>query len=189
MMRQLLLFTLIVAGGLGIGGRADAATLPEQLTVEGQSWQKRGEGTATYLWFRVYDAALYAPKPIEQSQALDANTARALVLHYRQTISAEDIRKASNQVLARQQSQAALAALKPALDALESSMQGVRPGDQYTLIWQPPRLILRFNQKTVFSRDDSALAKAYFGIWLGTAPLSDSLKTELLSQAARASTQ
>ena len=176
-----------VTGGFAPTSHAD--DLPTQMTVEGSPWARQGQGTATYLWFSVYDAALYAPAPLSPSNALESDTARALLLSYRHAISAADIRQASNQVLQRQLSPAALSALKPGLDALESAMQNVRPGDTYTLIWQPPLLSLRFNNRSVFSRDDAALARAYFGIWLGTAPLSDTLKAELLASAPSTSTQ
>ncbi len=183
----LLLSLSTVAAGFAPASHAD--DLPAQMTVDGSPWTRQGQGTATYLWFSVYDAALYAPTPLSPSNALEPGTARALLLSYRHAISAADIRQASNQVLQRQLSPAALSALKPALAALESAMQSVQPGDTYTLIWQPPRLSLRFNNRRVFSRDDAALARAYFGIWLGTAPLSDTLKAELLADNPRASTQ
>jgi hypothetical protein len=168
---------------------AFAEGVPPQLQVAGSAWPLQGHGTATYLFFRVYDAGLYAPQQLSPDDVLNAESARALVLNYRQTISAEEIRQASNQVLLRQLSATEWARLKPALNALDSSMQGVRPGDTYTLIWQPPRLTLSFNQKTVFSRDDADLARAYFGIWLGASPLSDSLKNALLAETPKASAQ
>ena len=176
-----------VAGGFPGAGHADG--LPAQITVAGSPWARQGQGTATYLWFRVYDAALYAPTPLNANQTLAAERPRALRLSYLHAISASDIRKASNQVLTRQLSPTALNALRPALDALESAMQDVKPGDTYTLIWQPPTLRLLFNGRTVFEREDDALARAYFGIWLGSSPLSDRLKDELLATDLRSSTQ
>ncbi|WP_407276457.1 chalcone isomerase family protein [Halothiobacillus sp. DCM-1] len=175
-------------GSLIFSGTA-CAELPAKLSIDGQTWPRRGEGTATYLWFDVYDAGLYTPKPVSAARVLEPDTPRALVLHYHQRVSAAQIREASQTVLERQYDPSQLAALQPALDALESSMQSVQPGDRYTLIWQPPRLILQFNQRTVFSREDAALAQAYFGIWLGASPLSESLKAALLPAEARASAQ
>lgn len=188
-MRGRLILAAILSGTFLSPSIAFAEGVPPQLQIAGATWPLQGHGTATYLFFRVYDAGLYTPQRLSPNQVLNAESARALVLNYRQTISAEEIRQASNQVLARQLSAPELARLKPALNALESSMQGVRPGDTYTLIWQPPRLTLSFNQKTVFSRDDAELARAYFGIWLGASPLSDSLKTALLAETPQASAQ
>lgn len=176
-----------LAGGFSPASHAN--DLPAQIILDGSPWARQGQGTATYLWFSVYDAALYAPAPLSPSNALEPDTARALLLSYRHKISAADIRKASNQVLQRQLSPTALSELKPALNALESAMQSVNPGDTYTLIWQPPRLSLRFNNRSVFSIEDAALARAYFGIWLGSEPLSDTLKAELLTENPRVSAQ
>ncbi|MBN2854723.1 MAG: chalcone isomerase family protein [Halothiobacillaceae bacterium] len=150
-----------------------------------------GTGVATYLWFDVYDAALYAPARTPAATILNATTPKALVLSYHHAVSVADIVKASWKALDEQYTGAARARLKPKIDALQAAMQDVKPGDRYELTWQPATnegaspqqatLQLIYNGKSLFMSHDAELAQAYFGIWLGEPPLSPKLKTALLA--------
>jgi hypothetical protein len=150
-----------------------------------------GTGVATYLWFNVYDAALYAPARTSAANILDATTPKVLVLSYHHAVSVADIVKASWKALDEQYTGAARQRLKPKIDALQAAMQDVKPGDRYELTWQPATdeaasplpatLHLIYNGKSLFTSPDADLAQAYFGIWLGETPLSPQLKADLLA--------
>lgn len=160
--------------------------LPDQVMLTETTLPRIGQGVATYLWFDVYDAALYAPAGTSVSNILSPEMPKVLVLSYRHAVKVEDIDKASWQTLNKQLSAKALAAIEPKVDAMQSTMKNVNPGDRYTLTWQPEstgksaELSLKLNENTLFTSPDAALAKAYFGIWLGSPPLSDKLKKALL---------
>lgn len=178
----LLLFSL----GASSPVLASNESMPEQMQLGQMNLTLLGHGTATYLWFDVYDAALYAPKNTKPAHILSEETPRVLVLRYHHAVTVKDIEKASWQTLEKQLSPSEQQAIKPQVDALQSSMKNVSPNDQYTLTWQPAQaqkkaeLTLKLNDKVVFKSDNARLAATYFGIWLGQPPLSQSLKRSLL---------
>ncbi|OZB35257.1 MAG: hypothetical protein B7X35_06245 [Halothiobacillus sp. 14-56-357] len=178
----LLLFSL----GAGTQAQASNRAMPKQMQLGQTNLTLLGKGTATYLWFDVYDAALYAPENTKTEQILSQETPKVLVLRYHHAVTVQDIEKASWQTLDKQLTPSERQSIKPQIDALQSSMRNVSPGDQYTLTWQPvnaqkkPELTLKLNDKIVFKSDNARLAATYFGIWLGKPPLSQSLKRSLL---------
>jgi hypothetical protein len=183
----------LLALGLSTGATSYAAdqSPAAQIVLGKSNLPLMGTGVATYLWFDVYDAALYAPAHIPAAKILDAATPKALVLSYHHAVSVADIVKASWKALDEQYAGAARQRLKPKIDALQAAMQNVNPGDRYELTWQPATdegasplpatLRLSFNGKSVFTSHDAELAQAYFGIWLGEPPLSPQLKADLLA--------
>ena len=186
--RSRLIVSALLLFSLGAGTQAQASNeaMPMQMQLGQTDLTLLGKGTATYLWFDVYDAALYAPENIKPAQILSQETPRVLVLKYHHAVTVKDIEKASWQTLDKQLTPSERQSIKPQVDALQSSMKNVSPGDQYTLTWQPvnaqkkPELTLKLNDKIVFKSDNARLAATYFGIWLGKPPLSQSLKRSLL---------
>lgn len=180
-------FALSVVIGLATAALPAVAAGDSTLRLGQTNLPQIGQGVATYLWFDVYRATLYAPKGIPAADILSRNVPKILALRYNHSVTATDIKKASWQTLKKQMSDKQLAALRPALSALLSSMKDVKAGDQYSLIWQPQNatqpavLKLALNDKVLFKSKDAALAKAYFGIWLGKPPLSAPLKADLLA--------
>jgi len=186
--RSRLLVSALLLFSLGASPPVVASnkSMPKQMQLGQTDLTLLGKGTATYLWFDVYDAALYAPENIKPAQILSQETPRVLVLRYHHDVTVKDIEKASWQTLDKQLTPSERQSIKPQIDALQSSMKNVSPGDQYTLTWQPvnaqkkPELTLKLNDKIVFKSDNTRLAATYFGIWLGKSPLSQSLKRSLL---------
>ncbi len=142
-----------------------------------------GEGTASYLLVRVYDARLYAPAQTPVDRLLDQHTPRRLSLEYRVAIDRADIETAAWRTLERQHDSTRLAALRPAIDQLHGAMQSVQPGDRYLLEYQGDgTLELYFNEQPVIRLQNPELAEVYFGIWLGEPPLSPRLRAQLIGR-------
>ncbi|ANF85116.1 hypothetical protein A7J50_1693 [Pseudomonas antarctica] len=142
----------------------------------------KNQAVLVYLWADVYAAALYTPADLRAKQAWDQQKDLRLVLFYFRDIDRNDVIKAANTALERQQSSATLARLKPELDQLHASFRNIRSGDRYALDFRPGRgLNLEINEQVVFSSRDDELAKAYLGIWLAQKGLSDSLRKSLLN--------
>lgn len=172
--------------------KSPATQIASQIALGTSDLPLMGTGVATYLWFDVYDAALYAPARTPAANILNATTPKALVLSYHHAVSVADIVKASWKALDEQYAGPARERLKPKIDALQAAMQDVKPGDRYELTWQPAAneaanperatLQLVYNGKALFTSHDADLAQAYFGIWLGEPPLSPQLKADLLAE-------
>lgn len=144
----------------------------------------QGSGTASYLIWDVYDASLYAPAEANEGEIVNAEVPMSLVLEYRRDVGVDDIRKATWAALDEQYMGEERERLRPKIDAIQNAMIDVTDEDRYRLDWDPeaPRLTLSLNDETRFESDDRELARAYFGIWLAEPPLSDKLRTALLSR-------
>ncbi|MCI0510683.1 chalcone isomerase-like protein [Chromohalobacter marismortui] len=157
---------------------SDASTLGDDELV------LQGTGTASYMFWDIYDAALYAPADASREAIIDAEVPMSLLLEYRRAVDVADIRKATWAALDKQYKAQARAALRPRIEAIQNAMVDVTEGDRYRLDWAPevPRLSLTLNGNTRFVSDDARLARAYFGIWLDEPPLSQELRDALLSR-------
>ena len=143
-----------------------------------------GSGTASYMVWDVYDAALYAPASASESTLQGGTLPMTLILEYHRAVGVDGIRKAAWKTLDDQLDETDREALRDRVDALHDAMRDVGDGDRYRLDWRPeiPALRLSLNGTTVFESEDAELARAYFGIWLGEPPLSDGLRKALLAR-------
>ncbi|KTG16944.1 hypothetical protein AUR63_02510 [Guyparkeria sp. XI15] len=160
------------------------ANFTERLTVGDSSLALQGEGTASYLIWDVYDAALYAPTGATAEAIRAAEVPMSLVLEYHRDVRVADIRKATWKALDEQYPPAEREVIRPKIDAIQAAMIDVSDGDRYRLDWSPRsgRLTLSLNGEARFESEDAELARTYFGIWLAEPPLSDSLRAALLSR-------
>ncbi len=145
-----------------------------------------GAGTLTYLGFRVYTAALYAPA---ESGGIDAILGREpvqLVLRYHREISRKDIDRSVDQALARNPD-VDIASLAQQIARMKGFHRDVRAGDSYVLVHEPGTgLIVRFNGEDLGTIAGDDFAVAYLGIWLSRRPLSESLRKKLTQGLAPA---
>lgn len=156
---------------------------PDRIDDSGTTLTLAGRGSARYLIWRIYDAALYLPSGTGPDAVLEERTPRCLELRYRREIQASDIRRAADTVLQRQLDTTTLARLRGAIDALHKAYQDVGAGDRYRLCHAPGTpLRLYFNERLVASVSAPGVARAYFAIWLGEqAPISNALRHSLLA--------
>ncbi|AZF04366.1 chalcone isomerase family protein [Pseudomonas sp. R5-89-07] len=177
-MRQLFICLMLL---LSITAQASDADRLKQANFARQSQELtvKNQAVLTYLWADVYAAALYAPAATPAKQAWDKRQPLRLELYYFRDIDRNDVIKAANTTLERQQ---AGAELRPQLDQLHASFRNIRSGDRYALDFRPGRgLTLEINGQVVFTSRDDELARAYLGIWLAPKGLSDELRGKLLN--------
>lgn len=166
---------------LSITAHANEAERLKQANFPAQSQElpQKNQALLTYLWADVYAAALYAPSELSAKQAWDQKKALRLTLYYFRDIDRNDVIKAANTTLERQQ---ASASLKPELEKLHARFRDIQAGDRYALDFRPGRgLNLEINGQVLFSSRDDALARAYLGIWLAPKGLSEELRSKLLN--------
>ncbi len=172
-------FVLSVLLGLALSAQADSKG-----TLDNEGLQLRGQGTASYLLFEVYDARLYLPPGVAASAALQSATPRRLSLRYKLAIKRSDIELAAMTTLQNQWPAEILSSKKKQLDQLHAAMRDVNEGDVYTLDYQPAKgLTLSLNDQALWQGGDARLAEMYFGIWLGDEALSPELRLALLGKA------
>ena len=177
-MRHVVLCLLLM---LSFTAQANEADRLRQAGFPAQSHELalKNQTVLTYLWADVYAAALYAPADTSAKLAWEQQKPLRLELYYFREIDRNDVIKAANTTLERQQ---AAGRLRPELDKLHASFRNIKSGDRYALDFRPGRgLNLEINGQVVFSSRDDALARAYLGIWLAPKGLSDSLRGKLLN--------
>ncbi len=140
----------------------------------------KGVGLARYLFFKVYVTALYLGDGISTDRVL-ADVPKRLELSYFQKIAAGDFAKTADEVLPENVPGATVTALRPKIDRLHAMYRDIKPGDRYALTYVPGiGTELALNGTPLGTVEGADFAAAYFAIWLGPKPISDSLKAQLL---------
>lgn len=147
---------------------------------------KRGTGTARYILFRVYDAALYTAETNDIDPPA-SSTPLCLEICYHRSLSADVIIEAAEKVLRRQNDSATLAAMAPQLDQLHRAYRPVDRGDRYRLCRDADaRLTLALNGELLTTVAGNEISQRYPDIWLGEKPLSEPLRRDLLGAESEA---
>ena len=130
--------------------------------------------------FKAMVAGLYMQEGTPTDQVL-ADVTKRLEIEYFWALKANDIVRASEQLLARNVDERTLRELKPQLDLMHSLYEDIQPGDRYALTYLPGRgTYLTLNGKLRGTVPGADFAAAYFSIWFGKQPMDESLKRQLM---------
>jgi hypothetical protein len=153
----------------------------DSTAIGGKPVPLRNAALLRYLKFiKAYVAALYLPEGVKAEDVL-SDVPKRLEISYLVSIKGPDFDKGAAPVLERNQTPAELAGLQRRIDRINAAYKDVKPGDRYSLTYLPGRgteLSLNGTPLTVIEGAD--FAAAYFGIWLGRAPIDEGLKRDLL---------
>ena len=156
------------------------------ITVHGQTLLLRGTGRL--VWMRmitVYDAALYLPADFPGKDVL-GDVPKRLELRYHISIKGEKFGESAVPFLEKNVAAEELVRLKPRLEQLNRLYRDVKEGDRYALTYAPGRgTTLTLNGNPLGTIDGADFAAAYFTIWLGAKPISDTLRDELIGEAKK----
>jgi hypothetical protein len=147
-----------------------------------------GDGIVRYMGiFKVYEAELFAPPDASPETIVNAETPRCLRLTYAASVKVDDITKAADIIMARQQDEATIARIRSELDTLNTSYRDVKKGDVYLMCYDDTTrsTTLTLNDESLVVIESAEFASVYFGIWLNeNEPISTSLREDLLSGLA-----
>lgn len=142
-----------------------------------------GAGVRTRLFFKVYVAALYAPKKSKVAATLiDSREPRRIVLHLLRDLDADTLFGALQEGLRKNLGEAELVRLKPDTDQFEQLMRGIgnaRKGDIITIDFTDTTNV-GFNGQARGSVGGADFARALLKVWLGEQPVDAALKQALL---------
>ncbi|MGI8738353.1 MAG: chalcone isomerase family protein [Gammaproteobacteria bacterium] len=149
----------------------------------GATMELKGSGEAHYMGFvEVYEAALYGKRGVAAEQLLRRDVPMCLRLDYQRAIGREDIVKAADTVLKRQNDASSLTPLHARIDRLHAAYRDVEADDYYVRCYSPGAgSELSLNGETLIKIEGRDFAVRYFALWLGEEPLSESLKQALLA--------
>jgi hypothetical protein len=163
---------------------AHATEFSPQQIYRGTALELHGRAEAHYLFWHVYDAALYLPTATPIGEVLARGTAKCLDIAYQRSISASDLRRSASEVLKRQLPAETLRRLQPDIERLGAAYRDVSRGDRYRLCYAPGYGTTLFrNGEPQIDVRGAAFAAAYFGIWLSAeGPLSATVRQRLLAE-------
>ena len=187
--RQFIVSALIALCSLlsGTPSLADPrAQFSPEAVVHGQTLPLRGAGRL--VWMRVvtvYDAALYLPADVPGKDVL-GDFPKRLELRYHISIKGEKFGGSAVPFLEKNVSREELARLKPRLERLNGLYRDVKEGDRYALTYAPGKgTTLSLNGTPLGTIEGADFAAAYYAIWLGAKPISDTMRDELMGTTTR----
>ncbi len=146
----------------------------------------QGVGLLRYRWvIKAYVGALYLAPGTAPTRVLD-DVPKRLELEYFYGIEGEKFGRAAEQLLRENLDRATFDSLRERLDTLHALYEDVEPGERYAISYQPGRgLALSKNGVVKGTIAGADFAEAYFSIWLGANPVSESFKSQLLDPSQR----
>jgi hypothetical protein len=143
-----------------------------------------GAGIRTKVVFKVYVAALYAPKKTNNAAALiESRDPRRVVMHMLRDLDADALIGALQEGLRNNHSESELAKLKPDIDQFERVMRGIgnaKTGDVIGIDFAADGIAVGFNGQPKGNVAGEAFGRALLKVWLGDKPVDGGLKKALL---------
>lgn len=159
----------------------EGVNFDDRYTTAGTSLALRGTGLLRVMVFaKVYVGALYLPEDCPTKLAL-SDVPKRLEVEYFRSIAGDDFGSATHKKISENVDAQTYERLRSRIEYHNSMYQDVQPGDRYSLTYIPGKgteLALNGESKGVVEGDD--FAAALFSIWLGSKPISESMKKELL---------
>ena len=152
----------------------------ETHVVDGKTLHIAGTGLLRYWGFKAYTGALYLEKGVAVDEVL-SDRAKRLELEYFRAIKGEDFGPATDKYIAKNVDATTYERLRPQIAYHNSLYEDVQPGDRYSLTYIPGRgteLALNGEPKGII--EGTEFAAAVFSIWLGSKPINDSFKNQIL---------
>jgi hypothetical protein len=165
-----------------VGTPALATTAPSEVAQALPQGQLIGTGRMRYLFWDVFDAALWVPPGFAAPRYFDHPF--ALELRYLRKFSGAELVASSLQEMRR------VRGLDPAKEmawsaAMRSAFPDVEPGDRITGVHRPGVGVRFFvNGRLQAVVDDADFARAFFGIWLSPDTSEPRLRSALLQGGA-----
>jgi hypothetical protein len=180
--RAAILATALLLNAASSGAaEIEGVEFDERVTAGERELALQSVGLLRYrIFFKGYVAALYLEPGTPPAKVLDAVPKR-LELEYFWPIAGEKFGPVAESVLERNLDARSVERLRPQIEALHQKYQDVAPGDRYALTYLPGEgMELAKNGARLALVPGEEFARAYFGIWLGEAPLDRDLRDQLL---------
>ncbi len=179
LMMALLCLAAPMAGAAAI--QVDNVRFTRTVDTHDQQLHVQGAGVLKVMMFvRVYAGALYLPESTPAEQALNP-IAKCLVFEYYHPISSEDLAKSTRVKILDNVDAAEAERLNSRIERLAALYRDVQPGDRYALTYVPGEgTRLALNDKFLGTIPGDDFARAVFSIWLGTNPIDETFRDQLL---------
>jgi hypothetical protein len=154
----------------------------DSYTAENKKLRLAGVGLLRYFGFKAYTGALYLEEGAPVDDVL-SDTAKRIELEYFRSFKGKDFGPATDKSIAKNVDSKTLKRLRPLIDYHNSLYEDVQPGDRYSLTYIPGRgTELALNNQPKGLIEGADFAAAVFAIWLGSKPMSESFKKQILGR-------
>lgn len=161
--------------------------LDDSIRLANQELRLNGAGIRYKLLFKVYVVGLYLPeRKNTAAEVLAAPGARRLNIVMLRDVASDDFAKAFAGGIEENTEASERATLGPSMakfNAMFASVAQLKAGDALQVDWLPASgMTVQLNGKRILEPlQDAAFYNAVLRIWLGTKPVDDKLKRQLLS--------
>lgn len=178
--RTFSLFILISA--VAVQPLRAASEFAETAMAGDNKLQLVGTGTFRYMFFKVYDGALYMLPDADITDPM-ALVPKRLELSYTRAITAAQLVESGDKILARNVDEQTYAALAGELRMINAAYSDVQAGDRYALVYIPGTgTVLELNGEPLVTVPGEEFAQAYFAIWLGEKSAKRSFRDALINR-------
>jgi hypothetical protein len=143
-----------------------------------------GAGLRKKLFFKVYVAALYAPKKTANAaEIIESREPRRIEMHMLRDMDADTLINVLKEGLRQNHSESELAALKTDTERFEIVMRGIgnaKSGDLIVIDFSADGTSIGFNGQAKGGVAGSGFGKALLKVWIGDKPADAGLKQALL---------
>ncbi|MEN8829851.1 MAG: chalcone isomerase family protein [Lentimonas sp.] len=175
---------LCLLGPLAATNASPTSQFPQTYQAAEPALERRGVYRYVYrVFFKLYDAALFAKKEVRAEEILNAKVPFHLEFRYLRTIDKTIILKTADKMLERNLTAAERELIAERVSQLNAAYQTVNKGESSSLTFIPTQgTQLRINDKPIVTIPGDDFARLYFQIWLGEKPISESMKEELIGE-------
>jgi hypothetical protein len=146
----------------------------------GDDLELRGSGRFTWLWYKVYDVALWTPSGVTAAQVLD-DRPRRIAFRYLRAFSAAELGKATTKTVNERIGTTPRAEIDAGVTAINALWPAVVVGDELILDYRPGSgTTVTHNAKELGTVTGSAFASVLFAVWLGSDPIDEDLRDALI---------
>lgn len=142
-----------------------------------------GAGLLRYWGFKAYTGAFYLEDGVSIGDVL-ADRAKRIELEYFRSIEGKDFGPATDKSIAKNVDADTFNRLRPKIEFHNSLYVDVKPGDRYSLTYLPGKgTELALNGEPRGLIEGAEFAAAIFSIWIGSEPISNSFKDQILGDS------
>jgi hypothetical protein len=172
---------LLCCAAVCLAGEVAGVKMPETTTAEGKTLRLNGMGLRTKVIFKVYVAGLYLETPSKDAAAvISSDQVKSMRLAILRSLKGSQVTEAIEEGFEKN-SKPQMAALKARLTKLGSLIPNVETGADILLTYVPGKgtvVTVKGAEKGVIEGKD--FADALLAVWLGSNPVQEDLKKELL---------
>ncbi|SHJ04090.1 Chalcone isomerase-like [Malonomonas rubra DSM 5091] len=182
MRKVLVLFILLILPAAGFSKvEIEGVNFEQQRKVVDTELQLTGTALLTWaVFFDVYVGAFYLPEG-QATSRWEEDVPKLLEISYLRNFKADDFSSSSDELLRNNLQPSKYQALAERLDRFYQFFRDISPGDRYSLVYHPGiGTELRLNGERLGSVAGHDFAVAYFGLWIGPSPISESFRDRIL---------